>query len=101
MACLYLQDRIMRIILFVISLKDVSQPFLIITCSDSLPLWEAELLRVAASVKIVLYSGNGDNRRNIRKKKFYDEAGRIMFQVLLSSLEAVLEVHHSLHIKFL
>lgn len=85
------QDRIMKVILFIISLTDLCQPFLIVTSSNSLPLWEAELLRMAPSIDIVLYSGNSNNRSSIRKMKFYDEGGRIMFQVLLSSLEAVVE----------
>lgn len=84
----------MKIILFIISLTDLCQPFLIVTSSNSLPLWEAELLRMAPSIDIVLYSGNSNNRSSIRKMKFYDEGGRIKFQVLLSSLEAVVEVYH-------
>ncbi|CAK9165204.1 unnamed protein product [Ilex paraguariensis] len=85
------QDRVMKVILFIQSLPNVYQPFLIIATSNALPSWEAEFLRLAPSVDVVIYSGNRDTRRSIRTLEFYEEGGNTMFQVLLSPPEAVVE----------
>ncbi|KAJ8557657.1 hypothetical protein K7X08_003282 [Anisodus acutangulus] len=85
------QDRIMKMVLFVLSLSDVRCPVLIVTTSSSLPQWEAEFTRWAPSIDVVVYSGSRDSRRRIKSLEFYDEGGVMMLQVLLSSLEAVIE----------
>uniref|UniRef100_A0A5B7AM86 Putative helicase protein MOM1 isoform X1 n=1 Tax=Davidia involucrata TaxID=16924 RepID=A0A5B7AM86_DAVIN len=86
------QDRVMKVILFILSLlPDVCQPFLIISTSNALSLWEAGFLHLAPSIEVVVYSGNKDTRRSIRMLEFYEEGGCIMFQVLLSSQDAVVE----------
>ncbi|KAL7198220.1 hypothetical protein ACSBR2_020685 [Camellia fascicularis] len=86
------QERVIEVILFILSLvSDVSQPFLIITNSCALSLWEAEFSRLSSSTNVVVYSGNKDSRRIIRTFEFYEEGGCIMFQVLLSTVEAVVE----------
>lgn len=76
------------------SMCDAQQPFLIVTSSDALCLWEAEFSRVARLVDVLIYNGGRDNRRIIRTLEFYHEGGGIMFQVLLSTLEAVVEVYY-------
>ena len=83
----------MRVVLFILSLQaDVCRPFLIISTSNVLPLWEAEFSRLASSMNVVVYSGNKDIRRSIRTMEFYEEGGCIMFDVLLVPPEAVVEV---------
>ncbi|RWR81523.1 helicase protein MOM1-like protein isoform X1 [Cinnamomum micranthum f. kanehirae] len=86
------QERIMKVILFIISLQsDAYRPFLIISISTSVPTWEAELLRLAPSVNSVVYSGNTDVRKSIRELEFYEESGHPIFQVLVSPPEAIVE----------
>ncbi|XP_057484469.1 helicase protein MOM1-like isoform X1 [Actinidia eriantha] len=86
------QDRITKVILFILSLlANVSQPFLVISNSSTLALWEAEFLSLGPSTDVVVYSGNKDSRRIIRAYEFYEEGGSMMFQVLLSPIEALVE----------
>lgn len=82
----------MKVVTFIISLSNVSQPFLIITTSNSLSYWESEFSRLVPSIDVVVYSGSKYNRKCIRTLEFYGEGDRTMFQVLLSSMEAVVEV---------
>lgn len=86
----------MKTILYIVSLSNVCQPFLIVTTSFWLPVWESEFLRVAPSIDVVVYDGSSDNRKSIRTLEFYDDGGGIMLQVLLSSVEIIVEVHHNL-----
>lgn len=80
-------------ILFIGSLaSNISHPFLVISDSSALSLWEAEFSRLDSSIDVVVYSGKEDSRRIIRTCEFYEEGGCIMFQVLLSSIEALVEV---------
>ncbi|KAL8089858.1 hypothetical protein AgCh_039353 [Apium graveolens] len=85
------KDRIIKTVLYIGSLSDICQPFLIITTSSLLPLWETEFLRALPSVDVVVYNGSSENRECIRTLEFYDDDGRIMLQVLLSSVEIVVE----------
>ncbi|XP_057480932.1 helicase protein MOM1-like isoform X3 [Actinidia eriantha] len=86
------QDRVTKVILFILSLVvNVSQPFLIISNSSTLSLWEAGFLYLGPSTDVVVYSGNKDSRRIIRAYEFYEEGGSTMFQVLLSPIEALAE----------
>lgn len=88
-----LQDRLVNVILFISSLSEYHQPFLVLTTSNALSQWEAEFMRLASSIDIVVYNGNRDTRRSIRTLEFYDEGGGIMLQLLLSTLEIVIEVY--------
>ena len=89
-----MQERATKVVLFILSLlSNVSQPFLIISTSDSVSLWEDAFSRLAPSINVVVYSGNKDIRRNIRKLEFYEEGGCVMFEVLISPSEAVVEVY--------
>ncbi|GFP82484.1 helicase protein mom1 [Phtheirospermum japonicum] len=85
------QERAMTIALCLRSMSETCQPFLIVTDSSSLSQWESEFARLVPSVDVVVYSGNSDTRKGIRASEFYDEGGNLMLQVLLSSVEAVLE----------
>ncbi|KAL3623984.1 hypothetical protein CASFOL_032800 [Castilleja foliolosa] len=85
------QERVMTIALCLRSMSESFFPFLIITDSSSLSQWESEFARLVPYVDVVVYSGNRDTRKGIRASEFYDEAGHLMPQVLLSSVEAVLE----------
>ncbi|XAR59731.1 DNA helicase [Bertholletia excelsa] len=81
-----------KVVLYILSLvSDVSQPFLIVSNPSSLSLWEAEFSRLAPSANVVVYNGDKDNRTIIRAFEFCVEVGCVMCQVLLSSIEAVLE----------
>ncbi|XP_058094527.1 uncharacterized protein LOC131240366 [Magnolia sinica] len=86
------QERIMKVILFIISIQSyICRPFLIISTSSSIPAWEDELLHLAPSFNFVVYSGNKDVRKCIRSLEFYENGGCVMFQVLLSHPDAVVE----------
>lgn len=83
----------MKVILFVLSLQFIAwKPFLVISTSSALSLWESEFLSVAPSSDIIVYRGNKDVRSSIRSLEFYNESGCIMFQVLLASAVVVVEV---------
>ncbi|KAK4353286.1 hypothetical protein RND71_028804 [Anisodus tanguticus] len=85
------QERILKVVLFLLSLpKDVGLPFLIITTSSDLPLWEAEFSRWDYA-DIVVYKGNKDVRATIRTFEFYNKQGALMFQILLSHYDAIVE----------
>ncbi|KAF8397710.1 hypothetical protein HHK36_016632 [Tetracentron sinense] len=87
-----LQERVRKVVLFILSLQsDVRRPFLIVSASSALSIWEAEFLRLAPSVNVVVYNGTRDVRKNIRTLEFYEEGGCIMFEVLLSPLDAIVE----------
>lgn len=80
-------------ILFILSFElDVGRPFLVISTSTALSVWEAVFLKLAPYANIVVYKGNRDVRSSIRSLEFYNEGGRIMFDVLLSSADVALEV---------
>ncbi|KAJ6974120.1 helicase protein MOM1-like isoform X2 [Populus alba x Populus x berolinensis] len=86
------QEQITKVISFILSLSsNASWPFLIITTSASLHSWEQELFRLAPSLYAVVYHGNKDIRKSIRKLEFYSEGGCIMFQILLTSPEVIIE----------
>lgn len=79
------------IILLIQSMSEICWPFLIVTASSSLSQWEAEFAELVPSVDVVVYSGSRDTRKTMRASEFYDVRG-LMFQVLLTSAEALLEV---------
>lgn len=68
------------------------RPFLIISTSAALYSWDEEFLRLAPEVNVVVYSGNKDLRRCIRKVEFYREGGCLILEVLITTLEIVIEV---------
>ncbi|KAK4723742.1 hypothetical protein R3W88_026521 [Solanum pinnatisectum] len=85
------EERILKVVLFLLSLpKDVGLPSLIITTSAALPLWEAEFSHWGYA-NIVVYKGNRDVRAIIRTLEFYNKQGDLMFQVLLSCYDAIVE----------
>ncbi|XP_073151865.1 uncharacterized protein [Henckelia pumila] len=85
------QDRAITLILFIQSMTTMCQPFLIIASSESFALWEAEFARLAPTVDVVIYDGIRETRKGIRASEFHEEEGCVMFQVLLSSMQAVVE----------
>ncbi|XP_043696783.1 helicase protein MOM1-like, partial [Telopea speciosissima] len=83
-------EQYMKVILFIMSLQsDVWRPSLIV--SSALSVWETQFLRLAPSINVVVYSGNSDVRKSIRALEFYEESGCVMFQVLLSTPDAIVE----------
>ncbi|XP_057781993.1 helicase protein MOM1-like isoform X2 [Salvia miltiorrhiza] len=86
-----IQERTMTAILVVHSMIETFRPFLIVTTNDSRPHWEANFEQLVPSVDVVVYSGSRDTRNRIRTSEFYDEGGHMIVQVLLSSVEDVLE----------
>ncbi|KAK7245118.1 hypothetical protein RIF29_39952 [Crotalaria pallida] len=91
------QDRVMKVILFILSLHcNVKRPFLIISTSTALSVWETELLHTAPSANLVVYKGNKDTRSSIRELEFYDDDGGILFQILLASSDIIIEDLHAL-----
>jgi chromodomain-helicase-DNA-binding protein 3 len=82
-----------KVVLFILSLQlDVQRPFLVISTSTALSIWEAEFLHLAPCANVIVYKGNRDVRSSIRSLEFYNEGGGIMFNVLLSSADVVVEV---------
>ncbi|GAB4850718.1 hypothetical protein Ancab_030018 [Ancistrocladus abbreviatus] len=85
------QDHLAKVVYFTVSLRsNVSQPFLIITPSTLLYSWEAEFIRLAPAFNVVVYSGSRDALERIRHFEF-QEGGCLMFEILLSTPEAVSE----------
>lgn len=86
------QERAVKVVLFILSLQlDVQRPFLVISTSTALSIWEAEFLHLAPCANVIVYKGNRDVRSSIRSLEFYNEGGGIMFNVLLSSADVVVE----------
>ncbi|KAJ4822288.1 hypothetical protein Tsubulata_006393 [Turnera subulata] len=86
------QERKMKAISFILSLSsNVSSPFLIISSTSSLHSWDDELFRLAPSVYTVVYHGNRGVRESIRALEFAEESGGVMFQVLVTSPEIVIQ----------
>lgn len=84
----------MKVILFILSLNcNVKRPFLIISTSTSLSVWETEFLHLAPSANLVVYKGNKDVRSGIRALEFYNEDGGILFEILLSTSDIIVEVY--------
>lgn len=87
------QERVIKTILFILSLlPHAYRPFLIISTAASIPLWENKFERLASSINVVVYNGSKDVRKMIQTLEFYEQGGCIMFQVLLSHPDAVIEV---------
>ncbi|MBA0737359.1 hypothetical protein Gogos_010828 [Gossypium gossypioides] len=86
------QERIPNVISFIMSFpSDKSRPFLIISTSTLLYLWDEEFLRLEPATDVVVYSGSKEIRNSIRNLEFYEEGGCVMFQVLITSPEVVSE----------
>lgn len=90
-----MQERATTAIFLIHSMIETFRPFLIITTNDSLSRWEADFERLVPSVDVVVYSGNSDTREIIRASEFFDR-GCMVVQVLVSSVETVLEVWRTL-----
>ncbi|XP_042027976.1 helicase protein MOM1-like [Salvia splendens] len=86
-----IQEQTTTAILLVHSMIETFWPVLIVTSCDSLSRWEANFEQLVPSVDVVVYSGSSDTRNMIRASEFYDEGGQTIFQVLLSSVESLLE----------
>ncbi|XP_019178335.1 PREDICTED: uncharacterized protein LOC109173545 isoform X2 [Ipomoea nil] len=91
------QEQIVKIILFILSLSTVCWPVLIITASHAISKWEAEFMKWAQSLDCVVYHGSRESRKSIETSEFYSQGGCIMLQVLLTSLETVVEDIHVLN----
>ncbi|KAM6598052.1 hypothetical protein CsatA_008576 [Cannabis sativa] len=82
------QERILKVASLVQSFRPKpSRPFLIISTLAALHLWDDGVLWF---VNAVVYSGDKDLRRSIRKLEF-GEGGSLMFQVLITTMDIVLE----------
>nr|XP_043631394.1 uncharacterized protein LOC122602853 isoform X2 [Erigeron canadensis] len=81
------QERIMRIVLFILSLKDVTLPFLLITTSDSISLWEAMLLKIVPCNALKVSLEDKDEKRTCRLLQVHKESGQLAFQILLYHVE--------------
>lgn len=91
---LFLQERIMKVIALILSLQpDVNRPFLVISTPAALSVWDHEFLHLAPSLNVVVYSGNKDIRKSIRRLEFYEEGGCVLFQILITSPEVVMMVY--------
>ncbi|XP_054812483.1 uncharacterized protein LOC129313424 isoform X2 [Prosopis cineraria] len=85
-------DRMVKVVAFILSLdSNTCQPFLIISTSAALHLWEDEFSCWAPSLNVIIYGGNKEIRRSIRKLEFYGEGGCLLFQVLIVLPEIIIE----------
>ncbi|KAM7260184.1 hypothetical protein ACFE04_015925 [Oxalis oulophora] len=86
------QERIMKLISYISSsLHNVSRPFLIISTSDAIQSWDHEIVQLAPALDVVIYKGSKEDRNKIRAMDFYEEGDSLMFQVLLTLPEVILE----------
>ncbi|XP_031384761.1 helicase protein MOM1 isoform X3 [Punica granatum] len=86
------QEYMLKVISFITSLQlDACHPFLIISSSNSLNLWDVEFFRLARSTNLVVYNGDKELRKSIRNLEFPEKGGATMFQVLISAPRAVAE----------
>ncbi|KAL8515998.1 hypothetical protein ACS0TY_014613 [Phlomoides rotata] len=85
------QERVMTVIFSIQSMSEFCWPFLVVTAPGLLSLWEAEFAQLVPSLDVVVYGGSKDIRKGIRASEFYDEEGRMMVRVLLSSMDVVSE----------
>lgn len=89
-----LQERVTKSILFMLSLLSYAcHPFLIICPVPSLSMWESEFNRLAPFINLIVYNGSKNVRQMIQNVEFYEEGGQLMFQVLLTHPDAILEVY--------
>ncbi|KAL8193230.1 hypothetical protein R6Q57_026811 [Mikania cordata] len=82
------QERTTRIILFLLSLKFVSLPFLLITRYDSLSQWEAMFLQIGHSNMFKISLENTHEKRSSKLLHVHKEDSQLAFQLLLYSVDA-------------
>lgn len=88
-----MQGRLKKVVLFILAMESSScRPFLIIASPDTLSVWEAEFLHMTPSIDVVIYDGNKNVRRDIRKLEFYDKGEHVIFHVLIATPEVIVEV---------
>ncbi|KAF3342047.1 Helicase protein MOM1 [Carex littledalei] len=86
------QERVIKTILFImLVIEDICRPIIIVSSAGSLPLWESKFQRLAPNINVVSYTGTKPVRKLMRDFEFYEETGCVMFQVLLSHPDAILE----------
>lgn len=85
------QERAMRIVLFIFSLRHVTLPFLVITTSDSLSQWEAMFLKIAPCNSFKVCVEDTDEKRSITLLRVQKEGGDLAFQVLLYPVNAFIK----------
>ncbi|XP_078153736.1 uncharacterized protein LOC144548893 isoform X4 [Carex rostrata] len=86
------QERVIKTILFImLVIEDICCPIVIVSSVGSLPLWESKFQRLAPNINVVSYTGTKPVRKLMRDFEFYEESGCVMFQVLLSHPDAILE----------
>lgn len=82
-----------KMVAFILSVdSNTCRPFLIISTSAALHLWEDEFSCWAPSLNVIIYTGNREVRGSIRKLEFYGEGGCLLFQVLIVLPEVIIEV---------
>ncbi|KAM3347174.1 hypothetical protein ACQJBY_021257 [Aegilops geniculata] len=86
------KEHILKTILFtMVVLADARQPFLIVTTTASLSLWEVQFNKLAPHINVVVHDGREDMLKLIQAQEFYENRSHITSQVLLSHPEAILE----------
>ncbi|XP_078169539.1 uncharacterized protein LOC144563960 [Carex rostrata] len=86
------QERVIKTILFImLVIEDICRPIVIVSSVGSLPLWESKFQRLVPNINVVSYTGTKPVRKLMRDFEFYEESGCVMFQVLLSHPDAILE----------
>ncbi|KAK9061557.1 hypothetical protein SSX86_018739 [Deinandra increscens subsp. villosa] len=81
------QERTARIVLFILSLKSISLPFLLITRSDSLSQWEAMFYKIATSNAYKVSFENTHENTSSKLLHVQKEDGQLAFQLLLCSVD--------------
>lgn len=88
----HLQERTVRIVLFLLSLKSVSLPFLLITRFDSLSQWEAMFSVIAPFNAFKVSLENTHEKESSKLLQVRNEGGQLVFQLLLYTVYAFVKV---------
>ena len=90
----YLQDRLHKVIFFVLSLLDnARKPILVLAASNTLSMWEAGL-KWSKLTNVITYKGIKDAREFLSALESYKEKRSIKVLVILSSPDVFVEVQN-------
>lgn len=95
----YLQDRLHKVIFFVLSLLDnARKPILVLAASNTLSMWEAGL-KWSKLTNVITYKGIKDAREFLSALESYKEKRSIKVLVILSSPDVFVEVQNCNEVK--
>ncbi|KAJ1277492.1 hypothetical protein BS78_04G008000 [Paspalum vaginatum] len=85
------KERVMKTILFILSvLPDACKPFLLVT-TTSLPSWEAEFSRCVPCLNVAVHDGEKDVHTLIQNPEFHENRRHTMLHVLIAHPDTTLK----------